>query len=251
MLFSPQLAIRRANKRPSGGGGVTPPPVSGLIGWWDASQTSTLTLSGSTITNVADASGNGNHLGDGSTSTKPSYNATGFNSRPAIVVSSGHALASTNPFPLGTGNTLTFFFVGTLTTSAASNARAMSYFDHVASDYSSAGGWIFFRNGTGAAAGIMRNTVSTVQSISYSTPYRWIGTVDSSGVMKIYVNGTSTGSATQSGNWITNGALGIGVSISDGSYWDGAIAECGIATAFTNSTDVATLDAFLQAKWGL
>ncbi len=35
----------------------------------------------------------------------------------------------------------------------------------------------------------------------------------------------------------------------DAVYWDGAVAECGIATGFHSSTVVGELDAYLAAKW--
>ncbi|MGX1323733.1 hypothetical protein AB7M17_007186 [Bradyrhizobium sp. USDA 377] len=237
----------------SGDSDTTPfPGISGLIAWYDASVFSSLTLSGSTITNVADQSGHNNHLGDGTTFAKPTYSATGLNSRPAIMVSPGHALRSAvNAFPMGTGNTLTFFLVGTLTSLSQTNGRFISYYDGVGSDYSAAGSWIFFRNVGAAAVGIMCNSVSTVQSISYDTAYRFIGTINSSGVMTLYVNGAATSTATSSGNWIDNGTLGIGASISDTVGVDGAISEVGIATGFSDATAVAALDAYLKDKWGL
>jgi hypothetical protein len=67
--------------------------VSGLALWLDAADTTTLTLSGSNVTAWADKSGNGrNAVG---TTSNPTYNATGFNSRPTVTFSN-NLLTSSN-----------------------------------------------------------------------------------------------------------------------------------------------------------
>lgn len=234
-----------------GGGGYTPPPGTGWIGLWDASVAASLTLSGSTITNVADQSGSGNHLGDGTTPNRPTYNATGFNSLPTMNFAAGQAIQSTSTFPMGTGNTLTFFMVGTMASGSDSNGRAISYFDGSASDFSVAGSWILARSGGAQTAMLMRATVSVTKAIVYDAPTIIIGTVNSSGVLTIYVDGVASSTNTSSGNWISNGTLGIGGSVSDNVKWNGKYSDLGISTAFNDATAVAALDSFLRTKWGL
>jgi len=250
VLFSPQILAARSKRSAAAGGG--PPPVSGLLAWYDSSVFSSFTLSGATITNVTDQSGNGNHLGNGATSFRPTYSATGFNTSYPAMVFAAQQINSTSTFPMGTGNTLTFWLVGTMSSSSSTNGRSISYYSGTASDFSIAGNWIFARNGAGATAMVMRATIHADQSISYDTPYRFIGTIDSSGVMTLYLNGVASATATSSGNFISNGTLGIGGSVdSGGSLWSGSFAEIGISTAFTNSTDVSTLDSYLRTRWGL
>jgi hypothetical protein len=81
-----------------------------------------------------------------------------------------------------------------------------------------------------------------------------IGTVDSGGVLKIYVNNSVNSGGTLSGNWVSGGrvALGTGAALpADNNFWSGTIAEAGVATGFSDATAVAALDSYLKTKWGL
>jgi hypothetical protein len=243
-----------------GGGGGGLPPVTGLLGWWDASVTASMTLASASVINMADQSGNGNHLGDGSavTHSKPQYDAAGFNSRGALVFSAAACqIKSTSAFPMGTGNTLTYWVVGTMLTATQNFGRAISYTASGAShDYDNDGSWLLSRNGTSNSVDFIRNSSSGGQqtaSISLATNYRLICTVDSGGAMKVYVNNSANSGTTRSGNWVSNGevSLGMGAQAADSNAWDGAIAEAGVATGYSDATAVAALDSFLQARWGL
>jgi hypothetical protein len=110
-----------------GGGGYG---LTGLIGWWDASVTASLTLSGSNISSAADQSGTGNDLtSSGTGGSPPTYNATGFNSsHPTMTFSSAGTYLVKSGFAFGTGNTLTVAFVGQFTSSSSSYGRIASYF---------------------------------------------------------------------------------------------------------------------------
>jgi hypothetical protein len=233
----------------------TPVALTGLIGWWDASVTASLTIgSGSKITNIADQSGAANHLGNGSTTEKPTYNATGFNSRPGMVFATAldTRINSTSAFPMGTGNTVTFFVVTTIESNSDLWGGILSYLaagqsnstDNVAS-------WSLLRSVSNPVAAIWRNGVTSIATgMSYSTPYRLIGTINSSGLMTLYVNGVASGTTgTQAGNWVTAGTATIGKA---GNFlFNGVLAECGIATGFSDATTVAALDTYLKNKWGL
>lgn len=237
------------------GGGAPTPPLSNMVGWWDASVTSSFTLSSTTVTAWADQTGTtGSNLGDGvATANRPTYSATSFNtSYPGVTFSGGHSIVSqSNSFKMGTGNELTFYVVGTMTSATSNFGRTLSYYSNVASDYSDPGNWIFIRNGTAQQTAIMRNSVLVSQNMTYATPTIWIGTIDSSGVITIYTNNVASTTGTSSGNWRNNGTLGVGASVSDGGTLDGIIAEAGISTSYINSTAVTTLYNSLKTKWGM
>jgi hypothetical protein len=81
---------------------VTPRAIPGCALWLDAADRSTLTLSGSNVSEWRDKSGNGrNAVG---TTSNPTYTATGFNSRPTVsfsnnvLTSSGWSLAPNRQF---------------------------------------------------------------------------------------------------------------------------------------------------------
>jgi hypothetical protein len=230
------------------------PPLANLVGWWDASVTASLTLSGSDVTSIADQSGNGKTLtavGGGS----PTYSATGFNSKPGLTFSqSGTTKAlHVSSFPMGTGNTATIFFVGTRAGASSSYVRYISYVGSGQSDdWQNAGS--FAVSGVGSNVNqIMwqRNSSNVAGSISSGNRIV-IATVASSGAMTLYVDGSSVATVTIAGNWISNGVLDICREASSAfAYADTTLAEWGISTDFTNSTGVTTLYNSLKTKWGL
>lgn len=229
---------------------ATPTPIAGMIGWYDASVTASLTLSGSNITAVADQSGAGNHLSE--VSSFPTYNATGLNSKPTMVFSTsflGH-----DHLAFGTGNTLTVFCVAQFTSSSNSYGRLVSYTaDSGGNDANTNNSWLLSRDSNTTSAVLYRNSSTASRTFgTYGTPHRCIATIDSSGVMKIYIDGVATTGSTLNAAFGSPGQLIIG-NLRSGtpSPIDGNISEVGISTAFTNATDVATLDAYLQTKWGL
>jgi hypothetical protein len=78
-----------------------PTSISGLQLWLDATDNSSLVLSGSSLSQWNDKSGHGrNATKYGSSSTNAVYNATGFNNLPAIQMNTGQGLSV--PMPTGT-----------------------------------------------------------------------------------------------------------------------------------------------------
>lgn len=242
------------------GPGPSPPTIlTGVIGWWDASVTSSLNLTGSSINSIADQSG-GNNTMNWIGNAKPVYNATGFNGKPAIINDgsvAGSGFACTN-FPMGTGNTLTIWFVGQhtgFTGFGSDDGRLLSYIAPGDSlDSFSVTSWVLARGqSTNTAVQISRNTTGGNFACTITSPFRVIVTINSSGVQTAYVNGVATTKGTMPGNWATGGTLRFGalpqpIAVS---YWDGPMAEAGVATGYSDATVVATLDNQLKTKWGM
>ena len=237
------------------------PSLTGLIGHWDASNTASLTLSGANITNVADQSGVGNHLGDGSSSNKPQYSATGFNtSYPAMVFTgtSSQVMQATGVFNMGTGLSKTCFAVINMSSAAASFARFMSYLASGASgDGNNAGSWCLERNTSNSQLAYERSNNTSVVNITIGSPYRVIVTVDGSGNSLLYLNGVSQLAATNASHWVSGGLFALGATPGGGIpgaaalFWTGTIVEAGVATGYSDATTVGQLDTYLKAKWGL
>lgn len=74
-----------------------------LLGYWDAENTPTLTLSGSNVSSWADAV-NGYVVSQALSSLKPIYSATSFNGRPGLAFdgTDDYLTIASSPFPLGT-----------------------------------------------------------------------------------------------------------------------------------------------------
>lgn len=234
----------------------SPPTLTGLIGWWDASVFASLNLTGSTVNSIADQSGNSNTMTSLGVIAHPTYSATGFNSKPAMVFvrASAQALAC-DPFAMGTSNTLTVFFVATMTTNTQSSGRPVSYTRPLlgSHDFTNEGSWDVERDGTNDAVQITSNgNLARTDAISLSTPYRFIATRHSGGTVTFYVDGVAGAvTGTFTGVWEDAGTAALGRGKNDPNYWDGAIGEVGIATGYSDATAVAALDTYLKNKWGL
>jgi len=85
MPMSPRLL------RPRQAGGFTPRSLSGLAGWWDANDTSTITLNGSTVSEWRDKSGASRHMSQGTAANQPSYVSSDLGGRATVRLA-----ASTN-----------------------------------------------------------------------------------------------------------------------------------------------------------
>jgi len=87
MAQSPRLLRPRAS-------GFNPKSISGLKLWLDVANTSSLTFNGSTVSQVNDLSGNGFHATQGTANNQPTYQATGFNSKPTLLMDTNDYLSS-------------------------------------------------------------------------------------------------------------------------------------------------------------
>jgi hypothetical protein len=242
---------------------VDPPTIlTGLVGWWDASVFASFNLTGSLINSVADQSGNSQTMNwDGF--NKPTYSATGLNSLPAIVFGPSTTVAAglgtAAGFPMGTGNTLTTFAVAFMTSPAShfgnTHARLIAYAKPSSNDYDNAGSWTFNRSFNDGNMIVGRNSLGTATvAFTYTTPHRFITTINSSGAITIYIDGVATSGTTIGGNWVSGGSCTIAIQAPFGTktaFWEGAVAEAGVATGYSDATAVAALDTYLKNKWGL
>jgi len=87
MSMSPRLMRPRAT-------GFNPKSISGLKLWLDVANTSSLTFNGSTVSQVNDLSGNGFHATQGTANNQPTYQATGFNSKPTLFIDTTDTLTT-------------------------------------------------------------------------------------------------------------------------------------------------------------
>ena len=86
MPMSPRLL------RPRAAGGFDPRAISGITGWWDASDSATVTLNGTTVAEWRDKSGNSRHLTQSTAANQPTYLASDTGGMPSVRL----AAANTN-----------------------------------------------------------------------------------------------------------------------------------------------------------
>jgi hypothetical protein len=182
----------------------------------------------------------------------PLYRATQFNtSYPgALFTSTDLGCMYCPTFPMGTGNTMTAWYVGTMAGSTSGGfGRTLSY--------NVAGGFEMMATGSTTTVKCYRGTfptglVSSAASV-YPAGHRFIYTIKSNGDLTIYIDNVATGGLTISGNFTNNGTLLFGgeAGASGGGFWTGIASEWGISADYSDATAAAALDLYLKNKWGL
>jgi len=112
--------------------------IGGLSLWLDASDYSSLTLSGSSVTQWNDKSGNRFNMSNIPSFLMPTYNATGFNGNPTVSFvrnASGYPSPLENAAFSFTSKSLTLFFISQRIGSGAKYQRFISTTNTTNNDY--------------------------------------------------------------------------------------------------------------------
>ena len=246
--------------RPRASGVFSPRTISGLLGWWDFSDTAlmgpTSSGSGSVSNNspvkyVADKSGNGIHMTQsGADSAAPTLIASGQNGRAVLGFDGGDSLAASHTITL-TGETV--FQVIRLVVGAASFARSFSQSDST-DDFSSAGHYIpIIRNvaqssiGSYAAAG-----ARGIQLVSYSTMMVFSSQHTGSVISNRVNGGTAATDSHTLNRQFTRFAIGTGIGATAGSsFWQDRICETVVYSRSLTDAERVSVTRWLGTKWGI
>jgi len=235
-----------------------PKSISGLKVWLDVSNYASITFNGSAVSQINDLSGNGFHATQSTGSLQPLYQATGFNGRPCVAfnASATQKLVSSstiaNYFNTPTTNPQ-FTIVAAWYQPTKSNGGALAF----GSDSQSAGR-VFFNNFFAGGATGYFDTVNasggrmsmTLTESNYTSPL--IFTAYRNGAtMAVRRNGTVDATkTTASGNYATTTAK-LSLGGADGSGGASYLAEALVYAAGLSSTDLASAEKYLGAKWGV
>ena len=226
-----------------------PTQISGCVLWLDANDRTTVTLSGSTVTQINDKSGNGNNTSS-STGTV-SYAATGLNGFPAFSFNATGGFRGPTSI---TGTTLTAFTVATLNSGVNYNGRLFGLANATQNDYAYAttGQPFFCRNGGPNVSGYRNNTYMSYQTNTFDTPF--IGTSQFTGSSNITsINGTSgTAVADANGSFsITKYGFGCEGFSDSGINWYGYCSEMILYNSLLSTAQQKQVEGYLAQKWGL
>ncbi len=231
-----------------------PRQISNCALWLDAADYNSLTLSGSSVTQWRDKSGNGRNTSSVSGTPQLSYSG-GFGSMPSIYF--GANTAFTGPISY-TGSTLTAFIVARANTSS-SGLRFFSLGAAGRDDYGNTSDIVVMTTGNSATdLGWYRSYVnvgngSALVSAIYNNPFLYTLNVNgSTGV--IVVNGSTTSSGTTSGSF-SHPTYAIGVGFFSGGMsaylTNGFIAEIILYHASLTTAQRQQVEGYLTWKWGL
>ena len=241
---------------------VTPfNPISptNLLMWYDGADTSSLTLSGSTITAWNDKSGNGNHLtvAVGPTRTATSSNPAGwdvsFDGSTQYIRS--NSLAVTN----GT-NTMTAFIVVKNTTSATLGRIIAGITS--GPETTENGAFRFANAGTnsiaitkGSLTGTQDGTNYTISSDVYHIiTITWNGAANSPVFVDGSLNSTYSANSNTTFSFTRFGfgaSLGTSPDFTPATFWTGSLNEVIIYRSALSSTQRRQMEGHLAWKWGI
>jgi hypothetical protein len=223
---------------------VSPPDIGGLSLWLDAADSTTLTLSGSTVTQWRDKSGNGRHAAQVGTGPTRGSNAVVFSGSQVMSGSANYLHNSTN----GTWSILSVFRPASL---SVGNPRILNYQgtpNRVAQ-------MLYIESGTLTTLSWLSGEASLVQafggSIVSNTTYI-AGAVNTTSNLTAYRNGVA-GTAVSHGavTTISNGTYVLGGMAQGEDMFNGSMYEVLVYSNALTTTQRQQLESYLSRKWNV
>lgn len=228
----------------------TPDLLPGVKLWLDASDASTITITGSGVSSWANKRGSASAAGQSTDASRPTVAAAALNGRSGLLFASQY-MNGTVSMPTGAASSL--FIVGRLKSDAVSGGRIFAAKDSAAD--TSAGSLMVRRNSTGEAIQFYCNGAAQVTtSVTYNTAFIY-GIVTNASGASVRLNGgtASTVSIVTSFN-ITRYVVGTnlaGSSTFGASYWSDHGYEIILCNVESADGDRQKLEGYLAHKWGL
>ena len=240
-----------------------PKSIPNLQLWLDAKDSSTLTLSGSSVTTWNDKSGYGNNATPYmDVNGSATYNSTGFNNLPAVQINSGGFVAL-SPIGIFTYNGITFFVIFQKTGSANGNGEALITKTNggIASPFDMWSNARFVANDSWFQGGIGSGANGTALNIASATTITlYSSTINSTNWYEYINGGTSTLNPTYSFiytpvnpvNFKDNvGNIYIGTRASKETKFTGVISEVIVYNRVLTTTERQSIEGYLAKKWNL
>jgi hypothetical protein len=241
-----------------------PRNISSLAGWWDASDASTVTLNGSSVSQLNDKSGLARNASQGTAANQPT--TTTINGKTAMLFdgSNDHLLLGAGLFSFAHTDSFSIVAVAKRTSDSGigcilgkqeSSGNARGYALTVFSTASTPSNVLGLQLRNASAAQAWRNSAWTFgqDPVIVSSVYSGTGTVAG---MTLKQNGSertySTQSDTLAGNTIANAVNAcIGSRQTGNLSFNGSIGEIIVYAKALSSGEVSRLERYLAAKWGV
>jgi hypothetical protein len=234
----------------------TPPSISGLMLWLDAADSSTLTLSGSNITQWNDKSGSNYNFQNNATltpwasasSNRPTYNTqSGLNGLPVVSFDSAinQSLAASDVFGGTATQSFTMFLITTSRLGRGIDTYGNGWSINFPSYNSGNQNYVFTSAGTAGYA---------LASTSSNSPL-WTQTLSqtASSVATFWNAGTQTATSNISNTSLRSSTVGFTLGITQGSnlYYSGYFGEVIIYDSVLSTPQRHEVEGYLAWKWGL
>lgn len=239
------------------GSGWTPAALgSALKAWYKADAGVyvdagvTPATDGQTVRQWNDQSGNGYHMVQATAGNRPTYDTTGFNGLPALVLSGAAQRMDTGEVVMrGSGGSMSIFVVCQMGSSTTYYGRLIVYLGTgETGDYSDSHSCIAIgRQSTDNTILVYRILgVKSTALIDVDTNYR-LGSIFDGADNTLYVNNDAATPVASGGTFNSPGTIGI----SYANEWAGPIAEIIVTNTALTPTERNQLDDYFTEKWGL
>ena len=228
----------------------TPAQISTSL-WLDASDASTITLNGTTISQWNDKSGNSRNVSQANSALQPFYTLNGLNG--LNIADFDGADDALNGLPLSnfvTNNSYSAFVVGLARTIATNDVNG--YLNEAF--YGDAGGYIaMYLRSSNLIGAYNWDGENKVATNAYTPNTVVIGYSElSSGSIRIRTNGGSETATVSSNTANLSFAIQIGRNFNSNTFClDGKIAEVIFTNAALSTTNRQLIEGYLAWKWGL
>ena len=223
----------------------TPAEITTAL-WLDASDSSTITLNGSTVSQWADKSGNNRHASQPTATKQPTLTAAGLGDLDALTFdgTSGSMVLS---FSVSASD---YYILAALQPAVTTKTGGMYLLDV------QTGRLVFAPiQSVGSTVGVYANTTwsGSTAGTTASQLLGWqLDYVAGSNGSKIYRNGSVLNSLSYTARMAIGDAIRIGSVYDDGaSFFSGLIGEVIMISAAVTTADRQLLEGYLAWKWGL
>ena len=240
---------------------INPTSIPGCQLWFDAADMTTMTFSGSTVTQWNDKSGNGRNATNGGY-VAPTYSATGFNSGyPGLLFNGSSTMLNTaaiipTPVLSSNGTDTTIFIVFNYTGVPGSGGYGLYGLGSQANTYVVRAPWAVGGAGGGAIVDTTSTTAGSriVASFASAQAAAQVYSITRSGASHLfYQYGTLTASNLSSTGTVgtTSQTFGIGGGIADTVFFNSYISELIIYNVAITTAQQQQVEGYLAWKWGL
>jgi hypothetical protein len=225
----------------------TPLQFVGCALWLDAADSSSMTLSGSNVTQWRDKSGNGRNTT--AVTGTPTLTSNSLNSLSGVYFNGSQDM--TGPFVYAS-NRLTYFIVSTTEATTVRYGRTLSIGTAGTQDWTNTGSMACLHRDTSENIAICQrnNAAVGITGQTYATPFLFSAVLNGATAVA-FLDGTQGGSMTSVGNFSTNiYTLSTGIPTSGNLRNRGFIYEILIYTTSLTLGQRQQIEGYLAWKWG-
>jgi hypothetical protein len=231
--------------------GFDPRRIASLANWWDASDSATVTLNGTTVQSWSNKS-SGPALAQGTAGAQPTYTTAGVNGRNVLTFDGGDVMTATQSYSTATGTV----FAVVRENSAVSSSGIISFHPATGSEQDSTNSLFYEFSNDANLVRIARGTQIRALAGAGLLPLSVLASVAESTNLALRVDGSVVSTSSVSATTGTSTGILVG-----GRFQGGAVSNsfranmtlCEILhyTAILSNSEISAVERYLGRKWGV